>query len=207
MTAKANMDFDRGLISKVIENPQNRWFRAYEWLNPGLTYPENRPIPEELKEFDQSTRSTGGGLVFHSPGDIVLSMITPIDDPIFENKKLRDKLCILTNAIKNAFQCLGYKVSSGQQTQENNKNLNFCQTYYNPHELYINQQKLCGLTLKKQKQTLIIQGVIHLTQHDNAFSSLKESYKNYLPTPQIKPVPETKALIETLFKEIEKVNR
>ena len=38
-------------------------------------------MPQDMIDFDYSSRLTGGGIVFHSPGDIVFSIIGWREDP------------------------------------------------------------------------------------------------------------------------------
>ena len=73
LTANENMAYDADLFARTEEHG-NRFIRVYHWQQPGLTQSEKRDIPEDLLGYDYSYRLTGGGVVFHSPADIVFSI-------------------------------------------------------------------------------------------------------------------------------------
>ena len=80
-TAQENMDYDETLL----ELKERRGIcRLYQWQNqPSITLPYNRTLPTELIDIDHAHRPTGGGIVFHSPGDLLFTIIASMKDPIF----------------------------------------------------------------------------------------------------------------------------
>lgn len=168
-SASENMRFDETLLAK-----KERCIRIYEWQTPGITYPEKRPLPEDLHHLDHSTRITGGGIVFHSPGDVVITVMAQLDDPDFPSK-LKEKLYRITEWIQTSLKtCEVY--AELKETQGVEKNLQFCQSYFSPYELYTEDVKVCGLTLKKYREYFILQGILHLANSEDYFGDLPKTY-------------------------------
>ncbi len=162
--ARENMLYDEILLQR-----RERAFRFYKWGMRGITYPSGRPsdiIP------NSSPRITGGGIVFHCPGDVVFGCVAPLDDPLFP-KKLKDKMGFISDLISKNLDL------SPSQSQHISQDLNFCTTYHNPYELYSNGQKICGISLRKKRDFFIIQGIIHLQSQFVHFADLPKSYRPY----------------------------
>ncbi|MSR89236.1 MAG: hypothetical protein EXS67_06245 [Candidatus Margulisbacteria bacterium] len=179
-SASENMRFDESLLEK-----KENCIRLYEWQNPGITYPEKRALPEDLHHLDHATRITGGGIVFHSSGDVVITVMARLDDPNFPSK-LKEKLYRITEWIQAALKICGIYAKL-KETQPSEKNLQFCQSYFSPYELYSEGVKVCGLTLKKYREYFILQGILHLANTEDYFADLPKFYhpffsKGILPT-------------------------
>ena len=170
-TAAENMAFDDSLL-----HASDRCFRLYDWQTPGLTYSYKQTLPEDLMAIDHAKRLTGGGIVFHSQGDLVFSCSAGLDDHLFP-KSLRGKMGWFSDLFAAAFSDCGIALmpsaASGPQ------NLAFCNTYHNPFELYYENEKIVALTLRKQRYRFIIQGIIHLYDNCLTFADLQAAYGDF----------------------------
>ncbi|MBT5953332.1 lipoate--protein ligase family protein [bacterium] len=172
-SAKQNMEFDKALAQSASKN--DKVFRIYTWEQPGITISYKQNIPDDLKSIDHATRVTGGGLVFHSAGDIVLSFTA--NNSELTKGKLKEKMKLLTDCTKNAFRSLNIELNHSDDSKSINHE--FCTAYPNPFELYLGKQKILALTLRKYKQKFIIQGIIHLNSNTTSFKSIETNYKSY----------------------------
>lgn len=169
-TAKENMDFDRNLLTQAISQPEDIFVRVYSWQNAGITLPEKRPVPSLLNSTDLSTRPTGGGIVFHSPKDLVLCLVLPLKMTQIPNP-LKSKLHWVSEWIASAFKEQSI-IAHRQATDISDKNLSFCKGYFSPSELYVGTEKVCGLTLRRYRHHVMIQGIIHLSNSQASFGHL-----------------------------------
>ena len=111
---------------------------------------------------------TGGGIVFHTPGDIVFSLVGWNNDPDY-GQSMKEKLCVLSKRITSALKKSGITIDN--QVSEVAKDLNFCSTYPTPFEIAVNNQKIVGLTIRQFKLKWLIQGIIHTKPTDAIFIS------------------------------------
>jgi len=162
--ANQNMTFDENLLDSLEEN--KRIERFYVWKNPGITYSFKQSCPINLEELDHAIRLTGGGIVFHSPGDIVFSMASSTNDPEYP-KKPTEKLMKVSQRIVTAMEASGVQLDASMPSTE--KDLTYCQTYPTPFEIAINHIKICGLTIRQFKSKWLIQGIIHTQKTDPIF--------------------------------------
>lgn len=175
-TSAENMAFDNTLLERIQSNANSRFFRFYNWQQAGITYSYNKTIPNNLKTIDNSTRVSGGGLVFHCPGDIVFCMIAPISDPIFPSR-FKDKLCAITRLISELIEnSLSIQLEKNTATYETN--ILFCNAYPNPYERYFNNEKVLAFAQRRLKQFFLVQGVIHCTATEKHFKNA-EDYTQY----------------------------
>ena len=182
-TAQENMDFDRHLLQTITQGDTH--IRVYEWQTPGITYPERQTPPQSLQSINHGNRPTGGGIVFHCPGDIVLCIILPKPGR-YSPKILHDTVSQVATLIQNAFQTLGLNVIQHSPPPEDaTPNLAFCKTYFSPNELYYNGSKICGLTLKRYQKNLMIQGIIHLQNAKGWFKDVSPALHPYMSTIQL----------------------
>jgi len=162
--ANQNMTFDENLLDSLEEN--KRIERFYVWKNPGITYSFKQSCPINLMGLDHAIRLTGGGIVFHSPGDIVFSMASSTNDPEYP-KKPTEKLMKVSQRIVTAMEASGVQLDASMPSTE--KDLTYCQTYPTPFEIAINHIKICGLTIRQFKSKWLIQGIIHTQKTDPIF--------------------------------------
>ena len=70
---KENMAYDAQLLETLSDS--TRVFRLYQWPSPGITYSYKQTLPETLQSQANSSRITGGGVVFHETGDGLFTAI------------------------------------------------------------------------------------------------------------------------------------
>jgi len=136
-------------------------------------------MPDTLQEWDHSPRVTGGGTVFHAPGDLVFSCISTLDDPFFPGS-LKGKLCRITTAIQAGLSDAGISSYIQEEPLTDDNNIAFCHHYFSPNELYVSDRKVLGLTLRKRRHVFIIQGALHLASNQSHFNAIPEDYHTYL---------------------------
>lgn len=164
-TAAENMAYDEQLLTKPT-GPILRW---YEWTNPGITISyRQHEIPIELNGIDFSTRITGGGLLFHSPGDLVFTIIADLSDFRFE-RGLKSKLNRISAAAQFALADFGY-FAVRQNVDQPDQNRAFCHTYQSPFELWVDGDKIVAMTLRKLRARFIVQGIFHLNSNFKSFN-------------------------------------
>ncbi|MGE4170597.1 MAG: hypothetical protein AB7F28_07760 [Candidatus Margulisiibacteriota bacterium] len=155
-TAAENMAFDAHLAQTC--RPQERWIRWYTWENTSVTFGHNQTLPEDLATIDAAKRLTGGGLVFHFPGDLLFTYATDDQDPHLP-KSLAEKIGFFTERVQSRLRTLGLETT--HPTPASPKNPHYCATYYSPYELAIGPDKVMGLTLRRLRKRLLVQGIIH----------------------------------------------
>ena len=180
-TAQENMDMDFQLLEKCCGSvSQNEdasfshvislsYFRSYLWPNPGITFPKGRTLPHEFKPFDIGYRLTGGGLVFHSPHDLVFSFIGALNHPELP-MGFKAKILFFSQLFQDALSSLGIVSEMGSLSQE--KNMLYCLHYPNPYELLVNGHKVVAFAFRRYQQFFIMQGIIHV---QNGFDFFPES--------------------------------
>ncbi len=156
ISAAQNMQCDEELLNNL--KSKERIERFYIWQNPGITFSYKQKCPDQMINLDHSVRVTGGGIVFHSPGDLVFSISSSNDDPQFP-KKSKDKLLLISQRIQNAFQSANIVLDHHKPSIT--RDYNFCQSYPTPFEIIYKGNKICGLTIRQFKTKWLIQGVIH----------------------------------------------
>ena len=178
-SAAKNMQYDVSLFQKLQQNGE-RFFRIYEWEGVGITQSEKRAIPEDLLVFDHSYRLTGGGVVFHSPGDVVFSIGGALSDSFFPAKS-KDLLSWCSDLFGQSLSKIGIAVTN-KTDLDLVKNINFCASYFNPYELYVGNAKIFGFALKKTRTHFLIQGVIHVKSTFLSYESVQDQYNAFFST-------------------------
>ena len=121
-----------------------------------------------MMHIDHSKRITGGGIVFHSPRDIVFSVVGWLDDPIYKGS-LTHKLSVISDRIKANLVKSGIKI--GEKLNDTTINYDHCSQYPTPFEIIVDGQKICGLTIRRKQKIFLIQGVLHVATTDPIFDS------------------------------------
>ena len=165
--AKDNMDYDAALFKK-----QEPFVRLYTWQSPGLTYAYRQTLPHDLQTIDNSVRITGGGIVFHCPGDLVFSIALMLDGSF--------KAClqrIQAAVLKPLLLCQPHI----QDTHASSGDINraYCAGYHSPYELSVDHHKVFGIAAKKNKRHICVQGILHVTPSNRYFGSLGDPYTSY----------------------------
>ena len=199
-TALDNMNFDNELVQKVQTNALPYFFRLYSWQQPGITQTEKRPLDKNLTFIDHAPRLTGGGIVFHCPGDLVFSHAAKITDPRLP-KSIKKRCEWLSNAFHQAFTSVNIPVKKSIESQK--QNIQFCSSYHNPYELTLNNHKVLGIAVKKTKDIIAFQVVIHLHPTKKWFNELSKNYEPFF-TPGILTLHKTTtiAIINTIHKQL-----
>lgn len=155
-TAIENMTADETLITNLANN--EHFHRFYLWKTPGITYSHKHTCPDHLKPLDQSPRLTGGGIVYHSPNDVVFSMGAHRHNPHYPQKPSQI-IRWVTSLINETLTSLTIPVT--MMTESNHVDYTYCHTYPTPFELAVHNQKIVGLTIRQFKDRWLLQGVIH----------------------------------------------
>ncbi len=154
-SAAQHMNHDRALF----DQKPDCLVHYYRWPIPSVTYTYKQALPEDLAPIDHAQRYTGGGMVFHCPGDIVVCYVAALDHSDFP-KKLKDKVVVAQRHIAAALTDCG--VSAQVNPNPGPRNLMFCQAYHSPYELYYQGDKIVALSLRCNRTHFMIQGIIHM---------------------------------------------
>ena len=163
-TAAQNMAFDEALMNQL--KPNQRIVREYKWQQPGITVSYKQKCPESMQHIDHAQRITGGGIVFHSPGDIVFSIMCWLNDPIYYGS-LTQKLTIVSNQIKTSLKNSGVKFDAHSSDQV--VDYTYCAKYPTPFEIMVNNRKICGLTIRRRKKLCLVQGILNVAPTNALF--------------------------------------
>ena len=174
-TAKENMIYDEHLLKRLSELPI---FRVYLWPKIAITCPHNKQLPSQLSHYDHAPRVTGGGIVFHSPQDIVFSAAASLKEKSLP-KKFKDKINYFSSKISESLQSID--IDTTRQTQANgDSNRLFCLGYPNPYELYYKTNKIVGLSLRRYRHLFLLQGVLHCQSNFDYFKLPDPDFQPYL---------------------------
>lgn len=178
-TAQENMDMDLQLLEECCRlasqnegtpfNHSPSYFRSYLWPTPGITFPKGRDLPHDFKPFDIGYRLTGGGLVFHSPNDLVFSFIGPLTQSPLP-MGFKSKILWFSELFQHTLSSLGIVSDMGSPSQE--KNILYCLHYPNPYELLVNGHKVVAFAFRRYQRFFIMQGIIHI---QNGFDFFPDS--------------------------------
>mgnify|MGYP006102526681 CR=1 FL=1 len=172
-TAKENMDYDSTLLrqSQQIQKVQ---YRLYSWVKPSVTFSYHSDLVEDLLTIDWSRRMTGGGIVFHCPDDVLLTVVCP-----FEKGSVKAYLLRWAQLLQTVYLKQGVEVSLGGGQSVLNRQ--FCQTYKSPYEGFFEGQKLWGMAVRKFKRSLLLHLIFHLG-NGAVFNHLLDEYRSFLPS-------------------------
>ena len=159
-TSQENMDYDRHKLETHQEG--ERYVRFYEWKHPGITYSYKQTLPTELQRYDNAQRLTGGGIVFHEPGDLLFTCIASLNDPFFP-KGLKEKMAFFSTQFKDIFTQHGLDVNASEE--KGAQDITYCDQYHNPYELSYKGQKILALTIRKYRLNWICQGILNYTAY------------------------------------------
>ncbi len=169
--AAENMAFDRDLLGQTRADHQLR-FRLYTWESISVTYPERITLPADYAQLDAASRPSGGGIVFHHPGELGFTCAATLKDPHFP-PQFRDKLCWFQDWIAQSLT--RYPTSapatpskSATRTSSNHAPV-LCTDYPSPYELHLGDKKILGLAIRRYKDVFLVQGVVHLSLPPQAF--------------------------------------
>ena len=199
-TASENMIYDKNQFLLHEQNENNCYFRFYSWQAIGLTQTEKRKFPQILTHLDHAYRVTGGGIVFHCPGDIVFAHSAPVNHPILPSN-IKKRCLWMAQTIQSGLIQSGIPVSLAGDSPpaHSERNILFCNAYHNPYECMLADQKVCGIAVKKTRSFIIFQGSIHLKSTFDYFPQLASEYGNYFTKGcSTQNIPTTETIIQTL---------
>ena len=165
------MKYDEHHVKTLVSN--ERKVRVYVWQKPGLTYSYKQTVPHDLSSQCHAIRVTGGGIVFHSPGDVVFSVTAATDDRCFSGPILKGKMRWISDTTQSMFKQLGIDVDPNHPEGNVLQN-DFCSGYVNPYECHVNGQKVAAFTIRRYKTAFIIQGIIHVSSNKNTFDAFAQ---------------------------------
>ena len=93
-----------------------RHLTLYEWPHRAISFGYKQNLPEDLsnaveqKQLDGGRRATGGGIVFHNPGDLVFACAA-LHDPMFPDS-LKEKMGVIRDQFKQCFLKTGTLTTS-----------------------------------------------------------------------------------------------
>lgn len=180
ITAKENMNYDSLLFTELENGTLPYFFRYYSWQTPGITYPQSVQIPDTLQALDSSTRTTGGGIVFHCPNDSVFSMGFHLKDPLLPSS-FKDKLTLVSDWFGDLLLKEGY-LTQCNFSESSPLNRSFCLSYPNPYERYFNNQKVVAFAMKRVRHMFMIQGIIHRESTHTYFNRIQNDYSPFFTT-------------------------
>lgn len=154
--AQQNMDYDERLLTQVSESVST--YRMYQWKNCGITISKNKHDLLNTLTCDKGVRLTGGGAVFHSPGDIVFSLASHKNNPQFSGS-FKQKLNNITTWIESGLKEIG--VILEPSPKKTNTNIAFCTQYPSEFERFYQHQKTLAVAMRRFKDKWMVQGVIH----------------------------------------------
>jgi lipoate-protein ligase A len=189
--AEENMRYDDTLLQSLQLGQRDSFFRAYEWQVPSITHSYNKPLAEDLVSIDHASRATGGGIVFHSPGDITFSLGAYHHHPDLP-QRFKDKIEWVSHHMTQALEHCGVHTTASIHP-EGEQTIQFCNGYHNPYERMVNGQKCVAIAMRRFRDVFMMQGVIHMTNNKDFFI-LDAAYTPYL-TEGLKGQLEAKALM------------
>jgi lipoate-protein ligase A len=167
----------KGAIKRIV--------RVYTWQHAGLTINKDKELPHDLEHYDVSPRPTGGGIVFHAPGDVLFTLVFAKHDPAFP-KALKEKTNVISATVQRALNTLDIQTKvtcedkGGCVSAPSAPNLQFCKTYDTPFELSVDDEKICGITLKRYRTHFLVQGILHVKSNIDAFPDISQDYRPFL---------------------------
>ena len=178
-TAKENMvEDEKAFLSQ--NRAQIPYLRVYQWGQAGITYPEKRPLPITDETIDHAPRPTGGGAVFHNPGDVLLTLCIPIA----KARALGGLKPTLHWVSEHHKKALAKHLQFDDKTCTKTTDILYCNAYHNPYEGLISGEKVMAIAARFYKSHLALQCVFHLQDHNDHFPAHEAWSKYYSKGPQ-----------------------
>lgn len=165
-TAQENMNYDQRLVDDL--SPNTRLLRVYDWPEAAITIGYKQKAPTDLSGLDCGRRVTGGGIVFHSPGDRVYALAGWLNDPLWD-KRLKSRLVWLRDYVATQLENEGVLLDAA--TEPKDANLDFCRTYFSPYELQVAGDKVFAMTMRRFKDRFLIQAILHRNNGRDTFAN------------------------------------
>ena len=168
------MEYDARIVDALA--PQTRVLRRYDWPHAAITIGYKQQTPTDLADVDMGRRVTGGGIVFHCPGDRVYALAGWLNDPLWD-KTLKSRLVWLRDVVAGELAEQGVKVDSAAAPKHTN--LEFCRTYFSPYELQVAGDKIFAMTMRRFKDRFLIQAILH-RENGHAIFSEHSQYSGFV---------------------------
>lgn len=185
-SAQENMQFDQQLVTNN-QPLTSIVIRIYTWQIPSITQAYNKAIPSDLKHINHSSRISGGGLVFHTPGDILVTTLLPLKS---KPKQLSTLLKLFKTSLEKTLSPHIHLTPPPQK--KSSQNIAICQNYHSPYELYKHNKKYAAIAARRFANILFIQSIIHCGNQTDIFHTLPPTYKKHTSTNL--PLPTTSIL-------------
>jgi lipoate-protein ligase A len=152
------MAADRALFASLEEQSGLPALRIYSWNEPAITCGYNQKtakVPGLIGPVVR--RPTGGGLVFHQPGELSFSIVTTLDSlpagliPAYQE---------LARPVIAALRALGFAAELAPQSEEERGNPQFCFAYPAVYEIVVNKEKVVGAAQKRGRSALLQQAAL-----------------------------------------------
>ena len=173
-----NMRLDRTDFEEIEKSscPAYAKVRFYSWQNPAVSFGYSQKI-EKLVDVAKAKklgielvrRITGGGMVFHQPGELTYCLAAAND--LFSPRPLENYkhiACIL----KKSFKEIGIKAVVAGRTGIARFNENICFSKPTRHELLVGGKKIAGSAQKKGRRALLQHGAIQMNKRLPVFNEL-----------------------------------
>ena len=153
-----NMAADRALF-QALENKQGLpALRLYSWSEPAITCGYNQKPAKVLGPAESVVRRpTGGGLVFHHPGETSFTVVTTLASlpagliPAYQE---------LSRPVIAALRSLGWAAKLASSPEEKRGDPQFCFAYPAAYEVVINGEKVVGAAQKRGRNALLQQSAV-----------------------------------------------
>jgi lipoate-protein ligase A len=140
--------------------------RIYSWDKPCITIGWRQkladiPNPEDL---EIAKRPTGGGIVYHQPGEVTYCLVVPLSHPNLP-KGILPSCNYLAEGILNALSRSGVKAQIAGGKPASKSELCFAQP--EAYEIVYEGKKIVGNAQRRGKKALLQQGTLNIrTPHD-----------------------------------------
>jgi len=155
-TAKFNMERDIELFNQFFK--ERSGLRIYGWVERCVTYGRNQKIIKT--DIPWARRPTGGGMVVHF-NDISFSFFVNSKSPLW-HPSVHSTYLEVSDLIKESLRRAGFPVDYPPKINNNNRGREMCFERAEPHELVLNDKKVMGCALLKEKNRYLAQGTIFL---------------------------------------------
>lgn len=173
-TAQENMQWDAEQSLEFEAGYRQPVGRIYRWKNPGITIPQTKVGLWTPLDCDWAPRITGGGVVFHCPGDIVF-LIAVHESESDWPRSMKERLRRIQQWIVHHCEDEGFDVNCTNPST-GVVDHTYCQQYPNTFELDYQGSKCLGLAVRKFRTHWVVQGVLHTQDGSQAFAHLAEGH-------------------------------
>jgi len=179
-TGIENLTLDHRLFQNHEFGPEESGsiLRFYSWVTPTISFGYSQAI-EDLVDSQKAKqlgiecvkRITGGGMVFHQPGELTYCLIMNLDDPLLP-RGLMSSFNFISEIIIRALNNIGVKSYLASKKGVSLFQEAVCFSRPTRYEILANNKKLVGSAQKRGKRTLMQHGSIAIDQRLTLFDQL-----------------------------------